>query len=286
MMAFMGVRSSWLMLARNWLLAWLAALGGLHEQLELVVALLELGVGAGEILAGEAEAAGHVVEGAGEVGELVVAGEFDVGFEVARAQRIGAGFEGAEAAGEVAGDDEGEAGGEQAGEQEDGDGDLAGEAGGVVEVGAGFGDEVALVLLQLGEHLLHDLLAERLGMHDDFGDGFGLVAAEVLVEDAPGGAELVEGGGEGIDFGGFGLGVWERTCVDLAGDESRRELNWAMSSGEAPPPEPASAVIWLRSVTCFWKSLRSCWTLEIRIWREMALRISSKVDLRLMSLQK
>ena len=95
------------------------ALGGLHQHLQLLVALFELGVGAGEIPAGEAEAAGHAVEGVRELAQLVLAGEFDVGFQVARAQGIGAGFEGVHAAGEVAGDEEGEAGGEQAGEQED-----------------------------------------------------------------------------------------------------------------------------------------------------------------------
>ena len=57
MMAFMGVRNSWLMLARNWLLATLAASAaslGLHEGLLHLLALGNLGskglVGCGQFV--------------------------------------------------------------------------------------------------------------------------------------------------------------------------------------------------------------------------------------------
>ncbi len=47
--------------------------GGLHQYLEFVMALFQLGVGACQFLAGEAEAARHVIEGARQVHQFVLA---------------------------------------------------------------------------------------------------------------------------------------------------------------------------------------------------------------------
>ena len=161
-------------------------------------------------------------------------------------------LQGSDAAGQVTGDDEGEGGSEKAGEDEDRDGDLAGEAGGIVEMGARLGDEIALVLLQLGQHLLHHLLAERLGVHHHFGDGFGLVAARGSGRRSRQEAlSSLKAAMKASTLAVSAPGVWLRTWRSCPAIRSRRELNWATSSAEAPPLDPASAVIWLSRVTCF-----------------------------------